>query len=62
MTAGFDPLRDEGEQYAIQLNQCGVPVKYTEYSRQIHAFTNFSKIIPQTNKYIHEIIKYKYSV
>ena len=55
VTAGFDPLRDEGAAYAKQLKQCGVIVEYREYSGQIHAFTNFCKIIPQANICIREI-------
>ena len=28
MTAGFDPLKDEGEAYANKLRETGVDVKY----------------------------------
>jgi acetyl esterase/lipase len=38
ITAGFDPLRDEGRVYADRLREAGVDVVYHEYPGQIHAF------------------------
>ena len=40
VTAGFDPLRDEGEAYADLLGEHGVRVTYTEYPGMMHAFGN----------------------
>ena len=39
-TAGFDPLRDEGEEYAARLRQVGVPVALRRHQGLIHAFVN----------------------
>ena len=47
VTAGFDPLRDEGRVYADRLRESGVDVVYHEYPGQIHAFISLTKVIPQ---------------
>ena len=41
LTAGFDPLRDEGRQYAEAMRTAGVAVDYREFGSLIHGFANF---------------------
>lgn len=41
VTAGFDPLRDEGRHYADAMRDAGTPVDYREYGSVVHAFANF---------------------
>ncbi|MBL8549791.1 MAG: alpha/beta hydrolase [Hyphomonadaceae bacterium] len=44
ITAGFDPLLDEGKAYADKLSACGVPVAYKHYPSQVHGFFNMTAI------------------
>ncbi|NHZ72689.1 MAG: alpha/beta hydrolase fold domain-containing protein [Aquificales bacterium] len=41
MTAGMDPLRDQGKAYADRLREANVPVVYRNYDGMIHAFMAF---------------------
>jgi acetyl esterase len=47
ITAGFDPLRDEGHAYAERLSAAKVDVVDHEYPGQIHAFVSLTRAIPQ---------------
>lgn len=42
MTAGFDPLRDEGEAFAKRLQQFGIPTEHVCYTDMIHGFISFA--------------------
>ena len=46
LTAGLDPLRDQGRAYAGALIAAGVPTIYREAVGNIHGFINLRKIIP----------------
>ncbi len=45
-TAGFDPLRDEGNAYAERLADAGVPVRWRCYDDMIHGFFGMG-VIPE---------------
>jgi acetyl esterase len=47
LTAGFDPLRDEGRQYADALSAAGVRTQYVCFERQIHGFITMSKVLDE---------------
>ena len=46
VTAGFDPLVDQGEAYAKRLRVAGVPVIYRCYDSLAHGFTAFTGVVP----------------
>lgn len=45
-TAGFDPLRDEGEAYAERLREAGVQVALRRHPGLVHTFLNLTAICP----------------
>src|SRR5712671_3021680 len=49
MTAGADPLRDEGDEYAAKLKAAGVPVTYKHFPGQFHGFFTMGKLLQQAN-------------
>lgn len=49
LTAGADPLRDEGDEYAERLKQAGVSVTYKHFPGQFHGFFTMGKLLQQAN-------------
>jgi acetyl esterase len=49
LTAGYDPLHDEGVDYARLLQQAGNQVEHVDYPGQIHGFVPMGKAIRQAN-------------
>lgn len=52
ITAGFDPLRDEGKAYADALSAAGVRVVYRCYEGMIHGFMTMSGVLSVANEAI----------
>jgi acetyl esterase/lipase len=55
VTAGFDPLVDQGEAYAKRLRDAGVHVVYRCYDSLAHAFTAFTGAVPAADVACREI-------
>ena len=49
LTAGYDPLRDEGAAYAERLTLAGNRASYVCFDRQIHGFITMGKVLDEAN-------------
>jgi acetyl esterase len=49
LTAGYDPLRDEGLAYAQKLSEAGVNASLVCFERQIHGFVPMGKVLDEAN-------------
>ena len=47
LTAGYDPLRDEGRQYADALSAAGNRVQYICFERQVHGFITMGRVLDE---------------
>ena len=54
ITAGYDPIRDEGKAYAEKLKATGVRVTHTCYHGMIHGFITMGKVLDAANAAIAE--------
>jgi acetyl esterase len=52
VTAGFDPLRDEGENYAARLQDAGVQCECVRYEGVTHGFVLFGTVLDEGRKAI----------
>jgi len=55
LTAGADPLRDEGDEYAARLKEAGVPVTYKHFPGQFHGFFTMGRLLNQANVAVTDI-------
>ncbi len=58
VTAGYDPLHDEGEAYARRLREAGVAVNYYCYEDMIHGFFGFAGMMDRGKELIALIAAY----
>lgn len=56
LTAGFDPLRDEGNRYAEALAAAGVPVDLRAMGSLLHGFANFNELGGAVSRAIAEMV------
>jgi len=50
LTAGYDPLRDEGKAYANRLLEAGVDVEYRNYDSLIHGFLSMAGTVREARR------------
>lgn len=55
-TAGFDPLRDEGEEYAVRMREAGVAVVLRRYPDLFHGFANLLAVEPRSRAAMQEAV------
>ena len=55
LTAGLDPLCDEGAAYARRLRGAGVPVDYECYEGTVHGFLGMGKALPHAERAIERV-------
>lgn len=56
VTAGLDPLRDEGRAYAARAVETGVQVTFRELAGTVHGFATYRRAIPSAPKDLESIL------
>lgn len=56
VTAGLDPLRDQGREYAADLIRHGIDTIYIEMSGSVHGFINIRKAVPSAAQDVDKMI------
>ncbi len=55
VTGGFDPLVDDGTDYAKKLDEAGVATVHRHFPGQVHAFVNLTRVVPEGTVALREI-------
>jgi acetyl esterase len=58
VTAGADPLRDEGDAYAKKLEAAGVAVTHRQWPGQFHGFFTMGRVIPEATALIGDLAEW----
>ena len=56
VTAGFDPLRDEGIALAAQMKSAGVQVTHLHYPHLLHEFISMGGVVPQARAALEDAV------
>ncbi len=58
LTAGLDPIRDQGRAYAARCAEAGVETIYWEAPGTVHGFVNLRKALPSANEDLARCLAY----
>jgi acetyl esterase len=54
-TAGFDPLRDEGQAYAERLREAGALLAHREHAGLVHGYVQITGWVPGARRAVEEM-------
>jgi acetyl esterase len=57
VTVGYDPLRDEGQEYAARLTDAGVPTSLMHHPSLIHGALQFAAVVPASRSFLTDIAR-----